>query len=85
VTVQGLRRSAEDVLRRLGVAGPLAEALMGHGTLMRSHYSTIADHEVASVGLKFVQAIGLSQKNVGASVGSQGSKKENAQPAVKAN
>lgn len=65
VNVQGLRRSAEDILRRLNVAGPLAEALMGHSTRMRSHYSTVADHEVASVGLKVVHILGLSGTNVG--------------------
>ena len=36
VNVQGLRRSAEDILRRLGVAGAVAEAVMGHGRLTSS-------------------------------------------------
>ena len=77
VNVQGLRRSAEDILRRLNVAGPVAEALMGHGTWMRSHYSTVADHEVASVGRKVVGVLGLSGKVVGEIVGHQGAENEN--------
>jgi len=59
VTVQGLRRSAEDVLRRLGVSGALAEALMGHNSRMRSRYSTVDHHEVAVLGPRLVQALGL--------------------------
>ncbi len=59
VTVQGLRRSAEDVLRRLGVSGPLAEALMGHNARMRSRYSTVDHREVANLGPRLVQVLGL--------------------------
>ena len=59
VTVQGLRRSAEDVLRRLGVSGPLAEALMGHNARMRSRYSTVDQREVANLGPRLVQVLGL--------------------------
>lgn len=58
VSVQGLRRSAEDVLRRLGVAGPVAEALLGHNAQMRSRYSTVSLAEVANIGGRIVDAIG---------------------------
>ena len=78
VNIQGLRRSAEDILRRLNVAGPLAEALMGHSTRMRSHYSTVAEHEVASVGRQVVRRLGLVMKNVGDRVGDQDVSKKNA-------
>ncbi len=54
VTVQGLRRSAEDMLRRLGVSGALAEALMGHNARMRSRYSTVDHREVARLGPRLV-------------------------------
>ena len=76
VTMQGLRRSAEDVLRRLGVSGPLAEALMGHNARMRSHYSTVADHEVANVGDRVAQAVFGDQ--VGGEVGGSAAEQENA-------
>lgn len=78
VNIQGLRRSAEDILRRLNVAGPLAEALMGHSTRMRSHYSTVAEHEVASVGRQVVRRLGLVLSNVGDRVGDQDVSKKNA-------
>jgi len=61
VTVQGLRRSAEDVLRRLGVSGALAEALMGHNARMRSRYSTVDHREVASLGPRLVRVLGLEE------------------------
>jgi integrase len=72
VNMQVLRRSAEDILRRLGVAGAVAEAVMGHGGLMRHHYSTVAPHEVASIGPRIVEAIGLSELFVGDRVGDRG-------------
>jgi integrase len=57
VTPQGLRRSFEDALRRLGVAGPVAEAVMGHNARMRSAYSTVAVGEVARLGTKIGRAL----------------------------
>ena len=50
VTAQVLRRSFEDRLRRMGVGGVLAEAVMGHNAQMRSRYSTVAEAEVAELG-----------------------------------
>jgi len=60
VTVQGLRRSAEDAYRRLGVSGPLAEALMGHNARMRSRYSTVDRREVAKLGPSLARVLGLA-------------------------
>jgi hypothetical protein len=79
VNVQGLRRSAEDTLRRLGVAGAVAEAVMGHGKRMRQHYSTVGATEIACLGPRMIAALGLSAEFVGDRVGDQGVEKENAQ------
>ena len=85
VTIQGLRRSAEDVLRRLGVAGPLAEALMGHNERMRSRYSTVDVLEVAALGPRMVKAIGVPMANVVPNVVPSAPEKENASSAGDAN
>ena len=58
---------------------------MGHNKRMRSRYSTVSDQEVATVGLRIVEAIGLSEANVGDRVGDQASEKENASLALQAN
>ena len=53
------RRYAAPWLRRLGVSGPLAEALMGHIARMRSRYSTVDQREVANLGPRLVRVLGL--------------------------
>ncbi len=49
------------MLRRMGVSGALAEALMGHNARMRSRYSTVDHREVARLGPRLVRVLGLEE------------------------
>jgi hypothetical protein len=66
VTINGLRRTTTDLLRRSAVHPVAAKAIIGHTTdRMREHYSTVNAEETRDIGTRFASLVPAVRLNRG--------------------